>query len=222
MANINIKGIWIPVQILLNQELNDKEKIILSLILFFSREKNCCDIRNEQFSELVLVKEDRVSRLVSSLKEKGYLNVKYNYKEESKKITSRVIMPIAEKIGCYNDLMGIVENDNKDSSKHQPPIGENAKDIKNNNKLSCDTICNTQVIEVNNCVESPKNNTNNKININTSSLDELKKIPGIGESKAKSIIEYREKNKFNSIEDIKNVNGIGESLYENIKEYIEI
>ena len=132
LANINIKGIWIPVQILLNQELNDKEKIILSLILFFSREKNCCDIRNEQFSELVLVKEDRVSRLFSSLKEKGYLNVKYNYKEESKKITSRVIMPIAEKIGCYNDLMGIVENDNKDSSKHQPPIGENAKDIKNN------------------------------------------------------------------------------------------
>lgn len=132
MANINIKGIWIPVQILLNQELSDKEKIILSLILFFCREKNCCDIRNEQISELVLVKEDRVSRLVSSLKEKGYLKVKYNYKEDSKKIISRIIMPIVEKIGCYNDLMGIGENDNKDSLKDQQGIGENTKDIKNN------------------------------------------------------------------------------------------
>lgn len=39
MANTNIKGIWLPIDILINSELNDKEKIILSLILFFSKEK---------------------------------------------------------------------------------------------------------------------------------------------------------------------------------------
>ncbi|MBQ3021238.1 MAG: helix-hairpin-helix domain-containing protein [Bacilli bacterium] len=93
------------------------------------------------------------------------------------------------------------------------------KDIKNNNKLSCDTICNTEVIEINNCIES-NNPSTSKININTCTLEELTTIPGIGESKAKSIIEYRKTNKFNNIEDIKNVSGIGESLYENIKDYI--
>lgn len=132
MANTNIKGIWLPIYILINSELNDKEKIILSLILFFSKEKRCCDVKNEQLSELVLVTEDRISRLISLLKDKGYIELKYNYKDGGKKITSRVITPLADKIGCYNDLMRIGENTNKDSSKHQPPIGENAKDIYNN------------------------------------------------------------------------------------------
>lgn len=59
------------------------------------------------------------------------------------------------------------------------------------------------------------------ISINTASKEELMTLPGVGESKALSIIEYREKNGlFNSIEDIKNVSGIGDSLYEQIKDYI--
>ena len=47
-------------------------------------------------------------------------------------------------------------------------------------------------------------------------------IPGIGESKAVSIIEYRKTNKFNSIEDIKNVSGIGDALFAKIKDYITV
>ena len=71
------------------------------------------------------------------------------------------------------------------------------------------------------------NNTSNssissKININTASESELTKLSGIGEGKAKKIIEYREKNKFEKIEDIKNVSGIGNSLYEKIKDDIEV
>ncbi|MBO6195411.1 MAG: helix-hairpin-helix domain-containing protein [Bacilli bacterium] len=61
-----------------------------------------------------------------------------------------------------------------------------------------------------------------KININTASISELTKLTGIGEGKAKKIIEYRKNNKFEKIEDIKNVSGIGNSLYEKIKEDIEI
>ena len=52
---------------------------------------------------------------------------------------------------------------------------------------------------------------------------QLKTLNGIGDSKAKSIIEYREQSGgFKSIEDIKNVNGIGEKMFEKIKEQIEI
>lgn len=60
-----------------------------------------------------------------------------------------------------------------------------------------------------------------KVNINTANEEKLKTLPGVGESMAKKIIDYRNKNgKFNSIEDIKNVNGIGDSKYESIKEYL--
>lgn len=58
------------------------------------------------------------------------------------------------------------------------------------------------------------------ININTATIEELMTISGIGESKAKAIIEYRNKNKFEKIEDILNVSGIGNNLYEEIKIYI--
>ena len=61
----------------------------------------------------------------------------------------------------------------------------------------------------------------NLININTATIEELQTISGIGETKAKKIIEYRNTvGKFKSIEDIKNVEGIGDTLYETIKIYI--
>ena len=54
-------------------------------------------------------------------------------------------------------------------------------------------------------------------------MEELQKIEGIGESKAKAIIKYREENGFfKVIDDIKNVSGIGESLFEKIKIYITV
>jgi competence protein ComEA len=63
----------------------------------------------------------------------------------------------------------------------------------------------------------------NKVSINNGSLEDLMSIKGIGESKARSIIEYREKNgKFTSIEDITKVSGIGQTTFEKIKDYIKV
>lgn len=61
----------------------------------------------------------------------------------------------------------------------------------------------------------------NKININTATQTELEVLNGIGPSTALKIINYRNENgKFKKIEDIKEVPGIGESKFEGIKENI--
>lgn len=65
--------------------------------------------------------------------------------------------------------------------------------------------------------------TNLKININTAKQEELTQITGIGDSTAKKIIEYRTQNgKFKSIEDIKNIPGIGDSKFNAMKEEITV
>ncbi|MET1014109.1 MAG: helix-hairpin-helix domain-containing protein [Paenisporosarcina sp.] len=61
------------------------------------------------------------------------------------------------------------------------------------------------------------------ININTSDDNELMTLSGIGPSKAKAIIAYREENGlFQSIEQLKEVSGIGDQTFEAIKDFISI
>lgn len=72
-------------------------------------------------------------------------------------------------------------------------------------------------------ISSEQKKETTSVNINESSIEELTTISGIGESKAKAIIEYRTTNgPFKSIEEIKNVSGIGDKLYDKIKAYITI
>ena len=61
------------------------------------------------------------------------------------------------------------------------------------------------------------------ININTSDENELMTLSGIGPSKAKAIIIYREENGlFQSIEQLKEVSGIGDQTFEGIKDFISV
>ena len=61
------------------------------------------------------------------------------------------------------------------------------------------------------------------VNINTATQTELETLPGIGPSLALKIIKFRKENgSFSSIEQIKDVSGIGESKFENLKNYITI
>lgn len=62
-----------------------------------------------------------------------------------------------------------------------------------------------------------------KINLNKANLEQLLKVPGIGETKAKSIIEYRNQNgEFHSVEELKEISGIKDGTYEKIKDYFTI
>lgn len=69
----------------------------------------------------------------------------------------------------------------------------------------------------------PKQKEYQLISINSASISELCTLPGIGESTAEKIIEYRNNyGGFNCLEELKNISGIGEKKYEKIKELITL
>lgn len=62
-----------------------------------------------------------------------------------------------------------------------------------------------------------------KININTATQTELETLPGIGPSRAKAIISYREEHgPFVRPEELMNVSGIGSKIFANLKDEIVV
>ena len=127
MRKQKLKGLWNPAEIILNNDLSDKEKIILSMILYLSDETGSCFASNKYIVSIVNVTSDRVLKIVSSLKEKGYVDVNLKYKIDTKEIEERQIIPILERTNRYSEkyLEGIDKNNYSGGQKELHPIGEN-------------------------------------------------------------------------------------------------
>ncbi len=72
---------------------------------------------------------------------------------------------------------------------------------------------------------APQNDVNAPVlvNINTASAHHLQRISGIGETKAKAIIKYRERyGAFKSVDELENVSGIGAKTLEKIRGQITV
>lgn len=95
--------------------------------------------------------------------------------------------------------------------------------LKDGEKIHIPSIAeNKNITNTNNEIES-FSNEDKKININYASQKELEKLSGIGPSKAKAIVKYREKNgSFNNIKEIINVSGIGKATLENIEDEVSV
>ncbi len=62
-----------------------------------------------------------------------------------------------------------------------------------------------------------------RVNINTAGLRELEELPGIGPTLAQRIIDYREKKGgFRNVEELKKVPGIGEKKFDELRDLVEI
>ena len=97
MSNLNLKGIWIPIEILTDNKLSDKEKIIYTITIYLSKENKYCYLTNKSISELLNISITQVSKLINSLKDKGYIKIEIIYKENSREVEMRKIIPIEEK-----------------------------------------------------------------------------------------------------------------------------
>lgn len=70
---------------------------------------------------------------------------------------------------------------------------------------------------------SGNNSTNDKVNLNLATEDSLKQIPGIGQTKAKAIIEFRTQHgPFNKIEQLREIKGFGNKTFDKLKEYFTL
>lgn len=70
---------------------------------------------------------------------------------------------------------------------------------------------------------APTEQVISKININQASAEDLMLLKGIGEKKAKAIVEYRKQHgNFTSVEDLTQIKGIGESFIEKNRPYISL
>lgn len=96
-------------------------------------------------------------------------------------------------------------------------------DNKNDACITDKDTVNTNGVKNPNESESFNIESNGKISINTGTLEELMSLDGIGESRAKDIIEYRNQNGgFKTLEELMNVSGIGEKSYSKIKDNIKL
>ena len=109
MCNLNLKGIWIPIEILTDKKLSDKEKTIYAIIIYLSKENNYCYCTNKTISEL--------------------LNIDFIYKEKSKQVEMRKLIPIQKYEDTYLQKVQYPPHKNVNT-----PIDENVKDNKYNNK----------------------------------------------------------------------------------------
>ena len=182
--------------------------------------------------ESIFVEEESEEAAAQS-KENDNAEEVFNTKNKSKAITVEIKGEVKNPDVYVLDDECII----KDLIEKAGGLTENA-DLSNINRAK--KLQDHELIYIGNKNETPVNNASQssgkpasnagastggsgKININTADVEALKKISGIGDSKAKSIISYREANgNFSSIEDLKNVDGIGEKMFDKIKDMVEV
>ena len=192
--------------------------IIIIIIIFIKRElyNNRQDVINE---ELVLEKESIPEKkeddieILCTVDIKGEINLPGIYTTECTK-------KVQDIIDLANGLTANADTSNLNLAKKitdEMVIIVYSQEEVINNECTCDNSVVNEA-SINNTGETVTNS--NLININTATIAILKSIPGIGDTKAKAIIDYRNTyGAFKSVEELKNVKGIGDKLYEQIKIY---
>jgi len=116
----DFKGIWIPKEIWLSEDLTMQEKLFFVEIDSLDNEDHCF-ASNGYFADFFDLSKGRCSQIIASLKEKGYIDI--SYKRDGKKVQKRVIKILKGGIkypkggikypkgGIKNPKGGYLEND---------------------------------------------------------------------------------------------------------------
>lgn len=98
----SFKGIWIPAEIWLNEDLSIQEKVFLVEIDSLDNEEGCF-ASNDYFSKFFKLSKNRCSEIIKGLETKGLLNISYKYKEGTKSIEKRIIKVVVKSNTSYSE-----------------------------------------------------------------------------------------------------------------------
>lgn len=92
-TNRGFKGIWIPASYWLDENLTIQEMLFLAEIDSLDIDEKGCYASNNHFSDFFGLTAGRCSQIITSLKDKGYIEVElvYNKKKDIKNRTIRVV-----------------------------------------------------------------------------------------------------------------------------------
>lgn len=109
-ANRGFKGIWIPAKYWLDENLTDREILFLVEIDSLDIGEDGCFASNKHFSDFFGVTASRCSQIIKGLKDKGYIEVLYEYgpNQEIVKRTMRVVNKLKPPIKFSKE--GYLEN----------------------------------------------------------------------------------------------------------------
>lgn len=121
MNNREFKGIWIPKEIWLSEKLTIQEKLFYVEIDSLDNQKGCF-ASNGYFSDFFGISKTRVSLVIKSLIEKGFVKSTIIYKEGTQQILKRVLNicyrpyltkvkdPIQQKLKGNNTINNTINN----------------------------------------------------------------------------------------------------------------
>lgn len=193
--------------------LEKKDKIESFDDLNLAEEKIYIHITGFVNSPGVLEMEDG-KRLSDAIEKAGGLKegADIKYLNLAKKILDgeKIYIPNKEEVIEFEKTGNIIEKDNQRYMEKDSVVIDQENDIRNAEKERINK-------------DEGKDNSSKKININKVDKNELLSIPGVGEVTAEKIVNYRKNNgNFKTIDEIKKVDGIGNSKFEKIKTRITI
>lgn len=215
--------------------------VVSEVLLFWYFSNEIKDIKSVKETKVITIKKDLKKEFLVDIKGQVKRPGVYSLKEGKR------VIDVVKKAGGFTDSADTSANNLSMKIKDEMVIViyseyeiENYLITKENEKKVLEK-CKTDTIINNSCISDEdssdlnnnnddSNNSNNDsslnetklVSINNGTKEELMTLPGIGESKALSIIEYRKKIKFEKIEDLKNVSGIGDAIFDKLKEYITL
>ncbi|KYG28147.1 DnaD domain protein [Alkalihalobacillus trypoxylicola] len=93
--NRDFKGIWIPRDIWLSNDLSTQEKVFMAEIDSLDNGPGCF-ASNKHFSEFFNLSKGRCSQIIATLEEKGFIKVKMQYSSDGKTVEKRFIKVVSK------------------------------------------------------------------------------------------------------------------------------
>lgn len=148
--NRDFKGVWLPKELYLNNNLTWNEKIILVEIDSLSKNGECF-ASNQHFANLLGISKKRVESIISELRKNKYITSTIIYKKDTKEVEKRILR-VADPYTFSNNItlpskirVGILENEGTPPLKNEGDKNTYIKNTKEEYTNIDNKECNSQV-----------------------------------------------------------------------------